>query len=147
MRENIDNYFLRIVEVVASRSTCDRGKPGCIIVRDKNILCTGYAGSPRGIAHCDEIGHEMENDSCVRTTHAEANAICQAAKNGVKIDLSTLYCSMTPCYNCAKMIINAGIFRVVAAQDYHKSEKSKKIFHQSGVSLVIVNSEVKKYEK
>lgn len=145
MRENIDDYFLRIVEVVASRSTCDRGKPGCIIVQDKNILCTGYAGSPRGIAHCDEIGHEMENDSCVRTTHAEANAICQAAKNGVKINMATLYCSMTPCYNCAKQIINAGILRVVAAQDYHKSEKSKNIFGQSGVSLVIVNKEVKKY--
>ena len=144
MREDIDDYFLRITEMVGTRSTCDRGKPGCIIVRDKNILCTGYAGSPRNNPHCDDVGHEMENNHCVRTTHAEANAICQAAKNGVSISMATLYCTMTPCYNCAKMIMNAGIVKVVVQNDYHASERTKDIFKMT-VDLVIKNKEVKKY--
>jgi dCMP deaminase len=145
MRKDIDEYFIELANLVGSRSTCDRGKPGCVIVRDKNILSTGYAGSPKGIYHCDEIGHEMEDNHCIRTTHAEANAICQAAKNGTAIKDSTLYCTMTPCYNCAKMIINSGVIKVVVDYDYHDSSKSKEIFFRSGIDLVIINKEVKEY--
>lgn len=146
MRENIDDYFLRITEIVGSRSTCDRGHVGCIIVRDKQILSTGYSGSPKGIEHCSDAGHEMEDNHCIRTTHAEANALCQAAKNGTPINNGTLYCSMTPCYSCAKMIINSGIVKVIVYQDYHASEKTKIIFKKAGIELVIKNKEVKKYE-
>ena len=115
------------MQSVAKRATCDRGRSGCVIARDNQILVTGYVGSPKGLAHCDEIGHEMKKvvhddgsvtKHCVRTTHAEQNAICQAAKLGVNIDCATLYCSMTPCYVCAKMLINAGIVRVVCAEEY-----------------------------
>lgn len=145
MRKGIDSYFIELANLVGSRSTCDRGKPGCVIVRDKNILSTGYAGSPKGIKHCDEIGHEMENNHCIRTTHAEANAICQAAKNGTSIKDSTLYCTMTPCYNCAKMIINSCITRVIVDYDYKKSDKTKEIFFQAGIILCIIHEEIKEY--
>jgi len=84
---------------------------------------------------------------CIRTTHAEQNAICQAAKLGLALDKATLYCKMTPCYVCAKMIINVGIKRVVCEKDYHAAELSKEIFRQAGVELVILFPEVEQYEK
>jgi dCMP deaminase len=94
MREHIDNYFLRIVEVVGSRGTCDRGRSGCIIVKDKNIISTGYVGAPHGLDHCDDVGHLIIDNHCIRSTHAEQNAIINAAKNGVKLNGATLYCTM-----------------------------------------------------
>ena len=86
MRKNWDQYFLDIAATVATRSTCDRCHVGCVLVRDKTILSTGYNGSICGLSHCDEVGHLMENNHCIRTVHAEANAIVQAARNGVMID-------------------------------------------------------------
>ncbi|HJM10734.1 MAG TPA: dCMP deaminase family protein, partial [Candidatus Marinimicrobia bacterium] len=104
-----EEYFMNIAGEVATRSTCDRKHVGAVIVRDKNILATGYNGSIRGLAHCSDAGHEMENDHCVRTIHAEANAIVQAARNGVRIKNSEIYVTASPCYDCFKMIANAGI--------------------------------------
>lgn len=153
-RPSWDEYFLNILEVVGTRSTCDRGKSGCVITKDKRILATGYIGSPVGAAHCDDIGHEMhtvkhedghESRHCIRTAHAEQNAIVSAARFGIALEGATLYCHMTPCYVCAKMIINAGIKRVVCNLDYHAGGRSKEIFKEVGVSYELVNNEMQKY--
>jgi dCMP deaminase len=118
IRPSWDDYFMGIAAQVARRSTCDRARVGAIIVKDRRILTTGYNGSPAGLAHCDEIGHLMVNGHCVRTLHAEQNAIIQAALHGVGVAGSTMYVTHQPCLTCAKMIINAGIRRVVFAGHY-----------------------------
>jgi len=155
-RPKWDDYFMEICQSVAKRATCDRGRSGCVIARDKQILTTGYVGSPIGLPHCDEIGHEMHqvvhddghaSQHCIRTAHAEQNAICQAAKLGIALDGATLYCKMTPCYACAKMIINVGIRRVVCEKDYHDSDRSKEVFAQAGIELVILIPEAEQYDK
>lgn len=154
IRPSWDEYFMKIVEMVGARGTCDRGRAGCVIAKDKRIISTGYAGSPIGLPHCDEIGHEMhivihpdghQSSHCIRTTHAEQNAICQAAKFGIALDGAAIYVKMTPCYTCAKMIINAGIKRVVCANDYHAGSRSKEIFAEAGIQLKILNHEVLPY--
>jgi dCMP deaminase len=117
-RPSWDDYFMGITVQVARRSTCDRARVGAIIVKDRRILTTGYNGSPAGLPHCDEIGHLMVNGHCVRTLHAEQNAIIQAALHGVGVAGSTMYVTHQPCLTCAKMIINAGIRRVVYAGHY-----------------------------
>lgn len=156
IRPGWDEYFMNIAGQVASRATCDRGRSGCIIVKDRQILTTGYVGSPVGIPHCDEVGHQFHqvinedgatSQHCIRTTHAEQNAVCQAAKFGIGINGATLYCKMTPCYVCAKMIINVGIKRVVCEKDYHASKLSKEVFQQAGVILNILDQTVEQYEK
>lgn len=155
IRPSWDEYFMEICKTVAKRATCDRGRSGCVIVKNKHILVTGYVGSPKGIPHCDEIGHQFKktihedgstSQHCVRTAHAEQNAICQAAKLGIPLEGSTLYCKMTPCYVCAKMIINSGIVRVVCEKDYHASEDSKGVFKQAGIQLEILNNEIESYK-
>ncbi len=103
-RASWDNYFMKIAEDVATRSTCDRKYVGAVVVRDKMILSTGYNGSIKGLPHCDEVGHEMENGHCVRTVHAEANAIVQAARTGGNIDGADIYVTASPCYYCFKLI-------------------------------------------
>lgn len=120
-RAGWDEYFMNIAKVVSSRSTCDRKFVGAVIVRDKTILSTGYNGSVRGLEHCDEAGHMMENDHCVATIHAEANAILQAAKNGVRIEGATIYTSASPCWPCFKMVANAGITRICYGEFYRDS--------------------------
>lgn len=117
-RPSWDVYFMEITFQVAKRSTCPRAAVGAVIVRDKRILTTGYNGSPRGQSHCTEVGCLMVNDHCVRTLHAEQNAIIQGALHGVDVSHSTLYVTHQPCLSCAKMIINAGIERVVYGGDY-----------------------------
>lgn len=154
-RPSWDEYFLNLVEMVGTRGTCDRGRSGCVITKDKRILATGYVGSPIGIAHCDEIGHEMhtvihedghKTQHCIRTGHAELNAIVNAARFGVALEGATLYCHMTPCYTCAKAIINAGIKRVVCNLDYHAGERSKAIFKKAGLKYELVNNKMQKYK-
>lgn len=119
-----DDYFIEIAKVVASRSTCNRAKVGAVIVRDRRILTTGYAGSPRGLPHCLDVGcliRKSEDDKgnliehCVRTVHAEANALIQAALHGISTKGATIYTTHQPCFECAKLLINAGIVRVVSA--------------------------------
>ena len=114
---------MEIATVVAKRATCDRKNVGAVITRDKVILSTGYNGSPRGLPHCDEVGHELKlmggRESCIRTVHAEANAITQAAKIGVNISDSTIHVTASPCYDCMKLIINSGIKRIVFGEYYN----------------------------
>lgn len=117
-RASWDEYFMRIALEVAGRSTCDRKRVGAVIVRDRNILSTGYNGSVSGLEHCDDVGHMMENGHCVATIHAEANAILQAAKNGVRIERASLYVTASPCWNCFKMLANAGIRRIGYGEFY-----------------------------
>ncbi|OGI15730.1 MAG: cell division protein DedD [Candidatus Moranbacteria bacterium RBG_19FT_COMBO_42_6] len=154
-RPSWNEYFLNIAKIVGSRGTFDRGQIGCVITNDKRIISTGYAGSPVGLPHCDDVGHEMHtvvhedgHDSrhCIRTTHAEQNAIVQAARFGAALLGATLYCKATPCYSCAKMIINAGIKRVVCEQDYHAGERSKEIFKEAGIQYELVNDVMTEYE-
>ena len=153
-RPSWDEYFSDLANLVGERGTCDRGQCGALVTRDRRIVSTGYVGSPIGAAHCDEAGHEMhtiihedgsESKHCIRTTHAEQNAICQAARFGIALDGGTIYTKMAPCYTCAKMIINAGIKRVVCNQDYHASARSKEIFIDAGVEFVLLDDSVMKY--
>ncbi|MCD6547700.1 MAG: cytidine/deoxycytidylate deaminase family protein [Nanoarchaeota archaeon] len=154
-RPSWDEYFMQIVDAVAKRATCDRGRSGAIIVKDKQILSTGYVGAPSGLPHCDDVGHLLmkhidedgkESMHCVRTTHAEQNAIVQAAKHGVAINGATLYCTMEPCLACAKMIINAGIKRVVCKKRYHAGKLTREFFKQAGVKLEVLQDEVMEYD-
>ena len=153
VRPSWDEYFMEIMNSIAKRATCDRGRSGCVITHNKRIVATGYVGSPAGTKHCDEVGHEMismhnngvESKHCIRTAHAEQNAIVHAARVGAALEGSTLYCNMTPCYACAKMIINAGIVRVVACKDYHAGARSKEIFKEAGVTFELLNSTVELY--
>lgn len=155
-RPSWDEYFMDIAKTVAERATCDRGRSGCVIARDKQILVTGYVGSPKGLPHCDEVGHQMKTTThedgsqtqhCVRTTHAEQNAIVQAAKLGVSINGATLYCKMTPCPTCAKMIINASIKRVVCEKKYHAGQESEELFKTAGVEISFFDDRVEEYDK
>jgi dCMP deaminase len=130
-----EHYFMNIAKEVATRATCDRKFVGAVIVRDKTILSTGYNGSIRGLPHCSTNGHEMENGHCVRTIHAEANAIVQAARNGVAIDGAEIYITASPCYNCFKMIANAGITKIYY-QEFYRDERIKKHAKEIGVELV-----------
>jgi dCMP deaminase len=114
-RTSWDQYFMEIALKVASRATCDRKHVGAVLVRDRIILSTGYNGSIRGMPHCDEVGHLMENGHCVATVHAEANAVLQAARTGVRIEGSALYTTASPCF---KLVANAGILRIVYGEFY-----------------------------
>lgn len=155
IRPTWDEYFMEMVNTVSKRATCDRGRSGCVIVKDNQILVTGYVGSPTGLPHCDEVGHQMkkmihedgsETNHCVRTVHAEQNAICQAAKRGISINGATLYCRMTPCRVCAMLIINCGITRVVCERKYHAGAESEEMLEQAGISLEYIFDELQKYE-
>jgi dCMP deaminase len=126
---------MNIAEQVATRSTCDRKHIGAVIVRDKTILSTGYNGSLRGAPHCDDAGHDMDNGHCVRTVHAEANAVAQAAKNGVGIDSSELYVTASPCLNCFKLVANSGI-KAVYYKEFYRDERITDYARQAGIRLV-----------
>lgn len=117
-RTEWDQYFMNIAKQVSSRATCKRKSVGAVLVRDRTILSTGYNGSVRGMAHCTDVGCMMEDGHCVRTVHAEANAIIQAAKNGVRIEGATIYTTASPCWPCFKLIANAGITRIVFGEIY-----------------------------
>jgi dCMP deaminase len=138
IRTEWDNYFMRIATEVSTRSTCDRKFVGAVIVREKMILSTGYNGSIRGLAHCDEIGHEMVEGHCVRTVHAEANAIVQAARNGVTIEGADIYVTASPCYNCFKLIANAGIRRIYYKELYRDE---RIITHAKEASIQLIKLE------
>ena len=128
-------YFMNIARQAATRSTCDRKHVGAVIVRDRTILSTGYNGSIRGMPHCDEVGHWMEDGHCVATVHAEANAIIQAAKNGVRIEDAEIYTTASPCWNCFKLIVNAGI-KTIYYGEFYRDERSIEVAEQLGIQLV-----------
>lgn len=124
-----------IAHQAATRSTCLRKKVGAVIVRDKTVLSTGYNGSIRGLPHCEDVGCIMENGHCVATVHAEANAIIQAAKNGVSLDGGELYTTASPCWGCFKLIANAGIHRIYFGE-FYRDERSREVAANLGIDLV-----------
>jgi len=141
-RPSWDDYFLGIAREVAGRSTCLRRKVGAVLVRDRRILTTGYNGAPRGIPHCEESGclreklnvPSGERHELCRGLHAEQNALIQAAVHGVPVEGCDLYCTNVPCSLCTKMIINAGVKRVVAAEGY-PDELAAKLVRQAGIAV------------
>ncbi len=146
---------MQISKIVGTRATCDRGRTGCVVVKNKRMLSTGYVGSPAGLPSCDDVGHEMhtvihadgtQTQHCIRTTHAEQNALVQAARVGTSLEGATMYSHMMPCYVCAKMIINAGIVRFVCSKDYHASARSKEIFRDANVAFEILSNETETYD-
>lgn len=155
-RPDWDEYFMNIAQLVATRSTCNRGIElkymppykgvGAVIVRDKVILATGYNGSPKGLEHCDDVGHEMVEGHCIRTVHAEANALAAAAKNGVAIDGATVYITASPCYDCFKLMVNAGVKRIVCGafygSRYGASEKVLSLASLAGIKFDFAKEEV-----
>ena len=134
-RASWDEYFMNIAMEVATRSTCDRKHVGSVVVRDKSILATGYNGSVRGLGHCDDEGHLMEDGHCVRTVHAEANAIVQAARNGMRIDGASIYVTASPCWGCFRLIANAGIVRIVFGE-FYRDQKIFEVSQKLGIELV-----------
>ena len=124
-----------IAFTVAQRSTCDRAHVGAVLVRDRRMLTTGYNGAPAGLPHCDDVGHLLVDGHCVRTLHAEQNAIIQAALHGVGTQNATAYVTHQPCLNCAKMLINAGVRRVIYAGNYPDGY-SRRFFAEANVELV-----------
>ena len=134
-RVSWDEYFMAIARQVATRSTCDRKYVGAVIVRDRMILTTGYNGSIRGLPHCDEEGHMMEDGHCVRTVHAEANALVQAARNGVRVDGGDIYVTASPCFNCFKLIANAGLRRIIFGE-FYRDERIFTLSQKLGIELV-----------
>jgi dCMP deaminase len=141
IRHNWDAHFIELATVIATRATCTRKHVAAILTRDNTILSTGYNGSPRGQPHCIDVGCEMEDGHCVRTVHAEANAITQAAKNGVNIHGATLYTTASPCYQCAKMLANAGIARVVFGEWYRPDERCLRLFQNMGIEVTVPMTE------
>ena len=134
---------MQIAHLVATRSTCQRRAVGAVIVRDRRILTTGYNGAPRGLAHCPHDGPEhdwpngcMRAGHCIRSLHAEQNALLQAAMIGVPCEGSTIYVTCQPCNACAKMVINAGIRRVVFSEAYPLNETATRMLNEAGVELV-----------
>ncbi len=136
MRPDWDSYFMKIAFAVSERSTCDRAFVGCVLVLDKRILTTGFNGSPAGQPHCDEVGHLLVEGHCVRTIHAETNAIIQAALHGVSTRGCTCYVTHFPCINCTKALINAGIHRLVYAVAYRVDENALEFLKCANIEIV-----------
>jgi dCMP deaminase len=134
-RPDWDSYFIDITLEVSKRSTCLRAQVGAIIVKDKRILTTGYNGAPKGLPHCLDEGCEIVGGHCVRSLHAEQNAILQAAEYGVPLEGATVYTTHQPCVTCAKMIINAGLVRVVYAGHY-PDELAMKYLRTAGIEIL-----------
>ncbi len=141
MRQSWDEYFLSLAHHVATRATCDRLLAGCVLVKDKRILATGYNGSLPDADHCDDVGHLMLEGHCVATIHAEANAVANAARAGVSTMGATAYVTATPCWNCLKILVAAGIKRVVFDCEYSNAAQTHppnvhKLLSQADVTLV-----------
>jgi dCMP deaminase len=135
VRPGWDEYFMHICRTVATRATCPRASVGCVLVREHRILTTGYNGAPRGVAHCTEVGCTLVSDHCVRATHAEANAVVQAALHGVNISESTAYCTHQPCVHCSKLLISAGVRKIVY-DDAYPDPIAQALLAEAGVALV-----------
>lgn len=150
-----DEYFIGLLESLSERATCDRGKNAAIITRNNRILTTGYVGAPSHLPHCDEAGHLMRqvmdeegnvSQHCIRTNHAEENAILQAARYGPSIEGATIYTKMTSCYRCAMMIIQSGIKKVVSLKRYHADKLAREFLKEAGVELIVLEEEIVSYK-
>jgi dCMP deaminase len=139
-RPSWDSYFMSLALTVATRATCSRKHVGALLVRDRVILSTGYNGSIRGTPHCDEIGHLMEDGHCVRTIHAEQNAIAQAAKHGVCIEGSDLYVTASPCWSCFKLTANVGVKRIVYGE-FYRDERIFAMADMLGIELLHLHAQ------
>lgn len=126
-RPDWDEYFMGFAAAAARRGTCDRKHVGAVIVVDKQVVATGYNGSVRGMPHCDEAGHDMEAGHCVRTIHAEMNAVAQAASRGVRIEGASIYTTASPCWACFRVLVNAGIRRFIFAEAYREGDARTRI--------------------
>lgn len=135
MRPDWDSYFMKIAYAVSERSTCDRAYVGCVLVLEKRILTTGFNGSPAGLSHCDEIGHLIVEGHCVRTIHAETNAIIQAALHGVSTRGCTCYVTHFPCINCTKALINAGVTRLIYNVAYRLDENALEFLRTANIEV------------
>jgi dCMP deaminase len=133
-RPSWDEYFLKLAMLASERATCPRMHCGCVLARDRFVLATGYNGSLPGTPHCTTDGCIVVNDHCVRTNHAEINAICQAAHHGIHLSGATAYVTNMPCTACAKALIGAGIARVVVFSDFHET-LAERFFAESRVRL------------
>lgn len=120
-RAGWDKYFMGIAHAVASRSTCDRKHVGCVVVVERRIVATGYNGSIPGAVHCDDVGHDMHEGHCVRTVHAEANAVAQAARHGIKLVGAEVYVNTYPCWPCFKLLALAGV-RAITYDDAYRND-------------------------
>jgi dCMP deaminase len=167
-RPTWDEYFLSVMDATALRASCDRGKSACVIVKDNRILATGYVGAPSGLPSCDEVEHQLirkfeidikefencvyVNDDgfvlidenkisvhCIRTVHAEQNAIVNCARAGISTLGATMYVTMTPCRVCAMIIIQAGISKVIAKNKYQKDSDTREMFKQANICLEILS--------
>lgn len=147
-RVSWDVYFMNIANQVATRGTCHRKHVGCVLVRERTILATGYNGSVRGMPHCDEVGHMMENGHCTRTAHAEQNAIAQAARYGVSVMNGECYVNASPCWTCFKILANAGIKRIVFGE-FYRDDRIFEAAEHIGMELAHLdkNNELKVYVK
>ena len=134
MRMSRETMFMRIAGIVSERSTCSRLKVGAVLVKDSRIIATGYNGAPKGLPHCDDVGCEMDNGACTRTSHAEANVIAFAARNGIATEGATLYTTHAPCYSCAKLLVNAGIQKIVFGKEY-RIKKGLRLLEECGVHI------------
>lgn len=142
-RPSWDEYFMEVARVVAGRSTCLRRHVGAVVVRDKRILATGYNGAPTGLPHCLDLGclrdalgaPSGERQEVCRASHAEQNALVQAARYGIALEGATLYCTTAPCSICAKMLVNAGIRRIVYGQEYPDALAGE-VLRLAGVEVV-----------
>lgn len=135
MRPDWDFYFMKIAFAVSERSTCDRAFVGCVLVNDKQILTTGFNGSPTGQEHCDGAGHLLVEGHCIRTIHAETNSIIQAALHGISTKNATCYVTHLPCVNCTKVLINAGIKRIVYSVAYRYDDNARKFIDDAKIEL------------
>jgi dCMP deaminase len=139
-RVSWDRYFMNLAVQAATRSTCPRKAVGAVIVRDRAVLATGYNGSIRGLPHCTDVGCLMVSGHCVRTVHAEANAILQAAKHGVRLDGAEIYVTASPCWDCFKLVANAGINRVLYGE-FYRDERIIEFAREAGIDLVDLSSQ------
>jgi dCMP deaminase len=153
-RPGWDQYWFEMLTAVSRRATCNRGRSGCVIVKNNQILVTGYVGSPTGFPHCDDVGHQIKkvihedgsvSEHCVRTIHCEQNAICQAARRGISIDGAIIYVTMTPCRVCAMLLINCRIKEVKCLRKYQQGMESEEMFKKANINLTFEEKDIQKY--
>jgi len=134
MRPDWTQYFLTIAETVATRATCPRKHVGAVVVLNNRILVTGYNGSMAGMPHCEDVGCDIVDNHCQNVLHAEVNAVAQAARNGIRLEGATCYCTLSPCWSCFKLLVNAGI-KAIVYQEFYRDDRIFAAAKQLGIEL------------